>query len=42
MPQAVSDASKSVGLEVNTERIRVGMFVSLHQNVERNHDTKTN
>jgi hypothetical protein len=37
--QALTDTSKEVGLEVNTEKTKY-MLLSHHQNTEQNHDIK--
>jgi ribosomal protein S2 len=38
--ETLTEASKEVGLEVNTEKTRY-MFLSRHQNAGQNHDIKT-
>jgi hypothetical protein len=38
--QTLIDASKEVGLEINTEKIKY-MLLSRHQNAGQNHDIKT-
>jgi hypothetical protein len=39
--ETLTDASKEVGLEVNTEKTKNMLLLSRHQNAGQNHNTKT-